>query len=300
MIMRSPQIVREAHRLRDQGYAILRRAIEPDQVMGLAERLDPVFSATPFCKGGFYGEETKRFGGLLARDEAVADFVTHPLILSLVEEMLAPWCDTIQLNITQAIAIHPGALPQFPHRDQDMWGGPKGEIEYLVNVMWPFTPYRSANGATLIWPGTHGQAALRESGFPGDPVVAECEPGDAILFLGSILHAAGGNATADVRRGMIIGYSLGWLRTYENQYLVYPPAIASRFPTELQKLVGYSQHRPNLGNVEGRCPSELLRGGLAGPAEDALRPDQIHAVEGFVAAQQQDLLSIYRGAEHRR
>jgi hypothetical protein len=300
MIMRSPHIVREAHRLRDQGYAILRRVVDPQQVLALAERLQPTFEATPFCRGGFYGEETKRFGGLLARDSGVEAFVVHPLILSLAEEMLGPWCDTLQLNITQAIAIHPGALPQFPHRDQDMWGGPKGDVEYLVNVMWPFTPYRSANGATHIWPGTHGRAALQENAFPGDPLIAECEPGDAILFLGSTLHAAGGNASAEVRRGMIIGYSLGWLRTYENQYLVYPPAIASRFSEPLQKLIGYAQHRPNLGNVEGRCPSELLRDGLAGPAEDALRPDQVHAVEAFAAAQQRDLLSIYRGAELRR
>jgi ectoine hydroxylase-related dioxygenase (phytanoyl-CoA dioxygenase family) len=300
MIMRSPHIVREAHRLRDQGYAILRRVVEPDQVLALDDRLEPVFASTPFCRGGFYGEETKRFGGLLARDPGVEAFVMHPLILSLAEEMLAPWCNTLQLNITQAISIHPGALPQFPHRDQDMWGGPKGEVEYLVNVMWPFTPYRSANGATLIWPGTHGRAALQENGFPGDPIVAECEPGDAILFLGSTLHAAGGNASAEVRRGMIIGYSLGWLRTYENQYLVYPPPVASRFPEPVQKLIGYAQHRPNLGNVEGRCPSELLRGRLEGPAEDALRPEQVQAVEAFAAAQHRELLSIYRGAEHRQ
>ena len=60
----------------------------------------------------------------------------------------APWCDTIQLNLTQAMALHPGAPPQLPHRDQDMWRGAIGEIEYLVNVMWPFTRYTRENGAT--------------------------------------------------------------------------------------------------------------------------------------------------------
>ncbi|GLV23869.1 hypothetical protein TomTYG45_03110 [Sphingobium sp. TomTYG45] len=55
--------------------------------------------------------------------------------------MLSPWCDRIQLNTTQAIAVHPGAPAQLPHRDQDMWRGPVGEIEYLVNVMWPLTPF---------------------------------------------------------------------------------------------------------------------------------------------------------------
>jgi ectoine hydroxylase-related dioxygenase (phytanoyl-CoA dioxygenase family) len=55
---------------------------------------------------------------------------------------------------------HPGALPQFPHRDQDMWRGPTGEVEYLINVMWPFTDYRRDNGTTLIWPRSHGANAL--------------------------------------------------------------------------------------------------------------------------------------------
>jgi hypothetical protein len=40
--------------------------------------------------------------------------------------------------------------------------------------------------------------------------------------------------------------------------------------------VGYTQHRSNLGYVEGRCPFELLMPGkrAPAPATDALRPDQ--------------------------
>src|SRR3546814_6535467 len=61
-----------------------------------------------------------------------------------------------------------------------------------------------------------------------------------------------------VRRGLVVGYSLGWLKPYENQWLAYPPAVARHFSSELAALVGYRQHRPNLGNYEGRCPSVLL------------------------------------------
>lgn len=68
------------------------------------------------------------------------------------------------------------------------------------------------------------------------------------------------------------------------QWLVYPPAIARRFSPELAALVGYAQHRPNLGNVEGQCPSILLRDDVAShlPAIDALRPDQADAAAEFV------------------
>src|SRR3546814_5112133 len=70
------------------------------------------------------------------------------MILSMVEEILVPACDRIQLNVAQAIEIHPGEMRQFPHRDHDMWQGEKGNHEYLVNVIWPLTSFTRENGAT--------------------------------------------------------------------------------------------------------------------------------------------------------
>jgi ectoine hydroxylase-related dioxygenase (phytanoyl-CoA dioxygenase family) len=167
-----------------------------------------------------------------------------------------------------------------------MWRGSIGETEYLINVMWPFTRYTRENGATIIWPGSHGQRAL-EPEPPTGEFPAELEPGEALLFLGSTLHGAGGNASADVRRGAIVSYCLGWLKPYENQWLAYPPEIASGFNRELAALVGYQQHRPNLGNYEGQCPSLLLRPEVPRrlAAIDALRPDQEEMVARYVEEQ---------------
>lgn len=282
-------IDRYAALLGEHGWCVIPDAIPHEMVAGLDADLADAFEETPFCQGGFYGSLTKRFGRLLARSPLAASFVQHQTILGVTERMLTPWCDTIQLNLTQAIALHPGALPQLPHRDQDMWRGEIGRTEYLVNVMWPFTDYTAENGATLIWPNSHGERAL-DPEPPGDPVVAEMKPGAALLFLGSTLHGAGGNATAAIRRGMIVSYCLGWLKPYENQWLAYPPPVARRFAPDLAALVGYSQHRPNLGNYEGRCPSVLLddeeHGALG--AIDALRPDQAELVDAFVEGQRRE------------
>jgi ectoine hydroxylase-related dioxygenase (phytanoyl-CoA dioxygenase family) len=210
----------------------------------------------------------------------------HPLITGIVEQILIPWCDTIQLNLTQAIAVHPGALPQLPHRDQDMWRGEIGEVEYLVNVMWPFTPYTAENGATLVWPESHGPRAMTPP-IPSAEIPVKLSPGSPLLFLGSTLHGAGGNRSQEVRRGAIVSYCLGWLKPYENQWLAYPPEIARKFPAELAALVGYKQHRPNLGNFEGQCPSILLADNPDPRigAVDALRPDQAAHVDAYVEAQ---------------
>ena len=269
------------------GWCVFGRAVEPGLIARIEADLDPRFAATPLCQGAFYGEWTKRFGSLLTRSPAIERLAMHPQVLQIVGKMLLPWCERIALNLTQAIEIHPGALPQLPHRDQDMWQGPKGCLEYLVNVMWPLNDFTEENGATRIWPESHGANALAEP--DGAPLAAEMAPGAALLFLGSTLHGAGANRTREVRRGIVIGYALGWLKPYENQWLAYPPEVARAFPPDLAALVGYRQHRPNLGNFEGQCPSVLLDGRADRPlgAVDALRPDQQALVDAYAQEQRE-------------
>jgi ectoine hydroxylase-related dioxygenase (phytanoyl-CoA dioxygenase family) len=274
-------------RLLSNGYCVIPDLLPQERIAALDDELKPDFEETPFCRGNFYGGRTKRFGRLLARSPGAAELVQHELVLGVVRNILSPWCDTVQLNLTQALALHPGAPPQLPHRDQDMWRGSVGEVEYLVNVMWPFTRYTAENGATVVWPDSHGLKALDQE-QPAGEFAAELEPGSALLFLGSTLHGAGGNCSNEVRRGAIVSYCLGWLKPYENQWLAYPPEVARTFSPELAALVGYAQHRPNLGNFEGQCPSLLLRESVPERigAVDALRPDQAELVAEYVRSQE--------------
>ena len=272
--------------LETEGFCVARQLVDPGIIARINADLERDFEDTPFGNGLFYGYRTKRFGRLLSRSPAVAELVLAPAITQLVERVLGPWCDTIQLNVAQAIEIHPGAIAQFPHRDQDMWPDAAGSHEYLINVMWPLTSFTVENGATTIWPDSHGQNATNPTPLQG-PVAATSEPGDAVIFLGSTLHAAGANSTDLPRRGIVIGYSLGWLKPYENPWLAYPPEIAKRFSRELAGLIGYRQHRPNLGNFEGQCPSVLLGDSVDEHlgAIDALRPEQAAALSEYVDRQ---------------
>jgi hypothetical protein len=283
--------------LLDRGYCVIPDLLPRSIIDALDQDLADDFEQTPFCSGGFYGERTKRFGRLLSRSSHSVWLVQHSLVLGIVRKILSPWCDTVQLNLTQAVAIHPGALPQLPHRDQDMWRGTIGEMEYLVNVVWPFTRYRAENGSTIIYPASNGARAL-DPELPTGEFAVRLDPGSALLFLGSTLHGAGGNQSNEIRRGAIVSYCLGWLKPYENQWLAYPPAIARDFNPELAALVGYAQHRPNLGNYEGQCPSVLPRNHDIPPrlaAIDSLRPDQQELVSEFVRRQGLDLPASARG-----
>lgn len=271
------------------GWCVLERALDADVLQRLERDLEPRFAATPLCQGAFYGERTRRFGALLARTPLAEQLVMHPAILAIAGRILLPWCDRIALNLTQAIEIHSGALPQLPHRDQDMWQGPKGTLEYLVNVMWPLAPFTWENGGTRLWTGSHADPDAIWS--EEEAVVPQVSPGDALVFLGSTLHGGGGNVSGVPRRGIVVSYCLGWLKPFELQWLVYPPQVARHFSPELAALVGYAQHRPNLGNVEGQCPSILLRDAVPEhlAAIDALRPDQAAAAELFVRSQMGEL-----------
>jgi len=272
-----------AEQLLKQGYLVIPDAIDTETHRRFYADIDAVFARTPFCQGAFYGETTKRFGRLLIRSDMSARFATHPLILAIAEKILLhKLCNTILLNLTQAIEIHPGAPLQYPHRDQDMFGGEKGEADYMLNVMWPLDDFTAENGATRVWPrSNHFNPNRRRPEKYATPVVAKA--GSAILFLGSTLHSGGENRSHKARRGVIFSYCQGWLRPWENPWLAYPPEIARHFDEQVQALVGYRQHLPSLGNFEGQCPSVLLQGKIPDNLQfiDSLRPDQTEWVREY-------------------
>jgi hypothetical protein len=272
-----------AKQLLDQGYLIIPDAIDEATNQHFYTDIDAVFASTPYCRGPFYGETTKRFGRLPIRSTYATHFACHPLILAIARKVLLhKLCNTILLNLTQAIEIHPGAPLQYPHRDQDMFGGQKGEANYMLNVMWPLDDFTAENGATRVWPrSNHFSPNRRRPEKYAIPAVAKA--GSAILFLGSTLHSGGENRSRAPRRGVIFSYCQGWLRPWENPWLAYPPHIARHFDGELQALVGYRQHLPSLGNFEGQCPSVLLQDDMPEHLQfiDSLRPDQTEWVREY-------------------
>jgi len=62
----------------------------------------------------------------------------------------------------------------------------------------------------------------------------------------------------DDRLGCIIDYLAGWVRPAENHTLGIPVEVARTLPGPLQELIGYGQHSPLLGFVDGRPPLEWL------------------------------------------
>lgn len=281
-----------ASHLLEHGYTIVRSALPAEQISAVRAELAEPLAETPSCVGDFYGWQTVRLGAVLKKSRASHALALHAAILHLAEAALGPHCDWFQLNLSQVISLRPGQPMQAPHRDQDMWhGGPKGRIEYQINVIWPLTRFTRENGGTVLWPGSHRRQ--EEGLLPSDQAIAvAAEPGDALVYLGSVLHCGGANRTDQPREGLVMSYSLGWLKSYENNFLVYPPEVACTFSPELQDLLGYRIHRPNLGNCEGQSPALLLHGGgLTGQAQDELLPEQAEKLRAWREAMERKAIA---------
>ena len=81
-------------------------------------------------------------------------------------------------------------------------------------------------------------------------VLVETMPAGSLFFwLGGLLHGGGANVASDWRYGIILTYSLGWLRQEENQYLNVPPHTLNELTPELKKLAGFGMYHA-LGFVD--------------------------------------------------
>ncbi len=229
------------------GAAIISDLLSPDDRAAISSQLAPWLEATPTGLDDFTGRQTQRTGALVARSEACRDLVMHPLIVDLANQFLRPFCERIQLHLTQIINIGPTQGTQPLHRDRLAWGGfiPR-EIEPQFNTIWALTDFTEENGATRVVPGSvaweDGQRASES-----DTTQAVMTAGSVLLYSGSVIHGGGENRTGQDRTGINITYCLGWLRTEENQYLSCPPEIAKDLEPDLQDMLGYTQGSYALG-----------------------------------------------------
>ena len=82
--------------------------------------------------------------------------------------------------------------------------------------------------------------------------------GSALFYLGSVLHGGGANRTSqEQRRGMFVGYVVGWLRTEENSFLTVPRDRVRSLPLRVRELLGYKAHSA-IGVADVGDPMALL------------------------------------------
>jgi hypothetical protein len=230
------------------GGVIVENVVGSDVIARIHEDLDPFFSATEDGLNDFWGCKTKRIGALMARSESCRELAINPFVNALCEPFLSPYSDGYQLNATQAVLIGPEESNQPLHRDRGVWGGRLNRsIETQFSTIWAIDDFTNTNGATQFVPGSHRWDGERQP-TEDEIQVAVMPAGSVMLYSGSVLHGGGVNTTTDqYRLGVLIHYTLVWLRQEENQYLSCPPEVAKHFSPELRALMGYTLGGPILG-----------------------------------------------------
>ena len=124
--------------------------------------------------------------------------------------------------------------------------------------MWALSPYRPANGSTLLVPGSHRWDTTRRP-TERETISLDLETGSALVWLGGIYHGAGANTSGDTRTGVSIIYFQPWLRQVENMVLAVGPEAAANFSPTIQRLLGYGTVEATFfGHVDGRDPIKLI------------------------------------------
>ena len=262
--------------LREHGAVVIDQLVDPQIVAAINDEVDAAVSeAEPGMRTinaaiqSFFGPHTKHVSSLAAVSPTFANKVmTHPTYLAICDAILLPQCSRYRLNLGHLIVRGPGAEAQIPHRDEDVWPHfPRPHDDIQVASMVALVDFEAENGATCVVPGSHRWVRSRRPD-PDDIAHAIVPAGGAVIYLGSTIHFAGTNSTTDVwRRGLHVSYTLGWLRTEENNVLGVPPRVARTLTPAAQALLGYAIHDAiadgggYLGMVRMRDPMELLADG---------------------------------------
>lgn len=241
--------------LREFGYVII-EGLAPGTTRQAEAEIAPYFAHAPAGKGSFTGERTQRVARLVARSEACRELIGHPLVVETVRQLFEGQCYYPQLAQTQAIRVHPGQSAQTLHRDDNVFPFAHPRPPSVLFGMWALSEFEASNGATRLIPKSH-QWGDQEAPDERLAVPASMSPGSLLLWEGATYHAAGANHTSQIRTGALVGYNLGWLRQYENQYLAVPPELARTLSPLMQELLGYKNHG-YLGTYDGVDARELL------------------------------------------
>jgi len=232
--------------VQQDGAVILDDVLSEGFIAALREETDPYMEHTSNGEDHFAGHHTTRTGGLLVRSEKCRELIEHQTILNPCNEFLAPYCERVQLHLTQIIRIRPGETAQTIHRDRWAWGKHLSHLEPQFNTIWAITDFTSENGATQVVPGSTQWPDDQEI-KPEQITQAEMKAGSVLVYSGSVFHGGGANTSNQDRIGINITYALGWLRQEENQYLSCPPELAKDLSPTLQGLAGYAMGQYALG-----------------------------------------------------
>ncbi len=229
------------------GGLVIKGLLGPDTVERVDAELKPFVDARQpgFREGfddSFYGSNTVRVQGIPAKSPTFIDeYLLNPTLLDLADRVLLPYCGDYWMSQSETIFIGPGNERQALHRDDLNWNfAAQIGVPLQISVLVALGDYDTEVGATYVIPRSHRWPLDR----PIDASLAvqvELEPGDALVYLGSLVHGGGANTTADRwRKALYLSYLVGWLTPEEAVAVGVGPELARTLPARARQLLGFA------------------------------------------------------------
>ena len=196
--------------LRETGAVIVDNLISRELADRVTDELQPHFDAVGYDDADiFNGFSTRRVYEVLARAPSSAELMALPQLLSLVDNVLLPFCDSYRIGSSSAIQIMPGEKAQMVHRDDTIYPVHIPGVELQVSALWALTDFTEHNGGTRVVLGSHGSLAGNQGAgsgslaLPGiaqegdgtyssypldDTVPAEMPKGSLLMYLPSLAN----------------------------------------------------------------------------------------------------------------
>ncbi|MEM7094191.1 MAG: phytanoyl-CoA dioxygenase family protein [Actinomycetota bacterium] len=246
--------------LDEAGCLVVRDLVDAEQVASIKADLSEFIAAAVAGEDDpeeFYPGNTHRIVALMHRSPSARELMMHPTVEALGDRHLLGNCNKWQLNVSAGLEVGPGARDQILHREEDLFPYfPLPRPNLILATMLAVTDFTADNGGTQLVPGSHRWGPDRRA-EPNEVVRAEMSAGSMLFWLGGTLHGAGANVTEDDwRYGVILTYTLGWVRQEENQHVSMPLADVFTLPKPVQERLGFGMNYG--GGLGFYDPSVLL------------------------------------------
>ncbi len=248
------------------GYCLVEDAMSPAQVQAQIDRLVEQAQAE---RGRNIGIPTSAQGraqlvaNLVLKGSVFRDAVEFkesaaqrgPLVDRLLTKVMG---EGFGLGCAHGSIVHTGGGLQDLHVDQGGIPMPYPPFPFGSLIIWCYTPFDLANGATYIVPGSHRTASGATSfhdgadlmrlvdGEPG--LVAICAPpGTCILTDTRVLHGGGRRTAPGTRYAMRCHYNRHFIRALHEQSTAnvhVPDEVYAVLSPRLKKMMGITVHDP--------------------------------------------------------
>jgi len=217
----------QRRQFRDEGYLIVRNALNEDSISPLIEAGDRIIATDERFNRYQTSEYYDGFRNCIVMDDAFIPLLTNTVTLPLVIQLLG---SNLQLSTSHLIYRHPDP-PGTPdsvrrpgwHRDGGRTQRDLGEDNYprlgLKCAFYLTDLSQPRSGATLLAAGSNQLKERIEipegETDPATAIEPLLNPGDCVIFEYRTWHAGAPNFTDITRKCIMIGYCYRWLKALD-------------------------------------------------------------------------------------